>query len=75
MRFDIVLKDGQLVGCTEVRNAIFGARQVHQDDLCPAQFCGVIIDDVLKLRSLRMTVWSGGLREVDHQDRTEEFVA
>ena len=72
---DIVLQDGQLVFSAQVRDAFFGTRQVDQDNLRPTQFGAVVIDDVLELRSLRMTVWSGGLREVDNENRAQEFIS
>ena len=75
MGFDIILQDGQLIGCTEIRNTLICARQVDQDKLCITDVCAVIVDDFLELRSLRMTVRSGGLCEVHHQNRAQEFIS
>ena len=72
---DIILENRQLVPCAEIRNSLLGARKIDQDDVGVSEFFTVFIDDFLQLRSLRMTVWSGGLREVDNKDGPQKFVA
>ena len=74
MCIDIILKNWQLILCTQIRNALFSARQIDEDNFCIPQFCAVFIYDFLKLRSLRMTMRSGGLREIDDEHGTQEFI-
>ena len=44
---DIVLENRQLVSCTEIRNSLFGAREVDQDNVGVSQFFAVVVDDFL----------------------------
>ena len=71
---DVVLEDGKLVSCTEVRNSLFGTREVDQNNVGVSEFFAVVVDDFLQLRSLRMTMRSGGLREVDNENGSQKLI-
>ena len=71
MRVRIVLKNRQLIFCTQVGDSLLCACQVDQDDVCASQIGTVLIHDFLELRSLRMAVRSGGRGEVDDHHLAE----
>jgi hypothetical protein len=70
-----VLENGQTRARCEIGKAVLESREVDDHDLCTAQRGGVVVDEILELRNLRMTMRSGGLREVHDKHGPKELIS